>query len=88
MLCDVSVLSIALPEFQAAIQFDDVDVVEDKYEEQVVQRTFATILPSTMPLPARSCTWILLSYFGSTSPVPFLGLMVTFPVPSAYMTNM
>lgn len=80
-------LSIAEPSDQAAIQFEEVDVVDDNFEVHVVQSTFATILPSEIPLPARSVSFILLSNFGSTSPVPALGLIVTFPFPSAYMTK-
>ena len=88
MVAEVSVVSNAEPEFHAAIQFEDADVVDDNLEVQLVQRTLATIFPPTMPLPESNATVILLSYFGSTSPVPFRGESVTFPAPSVYMTKM
>lgn len=85
---EVSVVSRAEPEFHAAIQFEDVDVVDDNLELQLVQRTLATMFPSTMPLPESNSTVMLLSYFGSTCPVPFRGDSVTLPVPSEYITKM
>lgn len=82
-------LLIADPVFHAAIQGEEDDEDEES-SLHVVHFTFAIICPFTTPLPANSVTpdCMVLSAVGSACPAPpSRALIVTFPVPSVYITN-
>jgi hypothetical protein len=64
--------------------------LQRKQEQGDLHFTFAIMLSPTIPLPSNNVTPLIsvLSNSGSTCPwFPSLALIVTFPFPSAYMTN-
>jgi len=83
------VLSRALPDFQAHIQGEDEEVtLRVSPQPDPVHLTFATIFEPTIPEPSSNVRFAFELYCGWTCPVPVRGEMVTFPLPSAYITKM